>query len=227
MPRKLTHQRGTHPLVWLAAIICTIVSIAVIIAGIVVFAGYMVIHPRVPFIKVTQAHLDNLQNDPTSLLETAITIVVRAENDNTKAHASFSDLSFTLSFQGMKIARLVANPFDVRKNDSVDFNYVVESSSIPLSSGQVDQVDSSLKRDRISFDLKGNVRARWRVGLVGSEEARRSADSVASRIKSRTIAARVAAATVEALTATAVAEAATAEGEWEEHVHEDPPVEVH
>ncbi|XP_004300540.1 PREDICTED: uncharacterized protein LOC101301588 [Fragaria vesca subsp. vesca] len=168
MPRKLTHQRGTHPLVWLAAIICTIVSIAVIIAGIVVFAGYMVIHPRVPFIKVTQAHLENLQNDPTSLLETAITIVVRAENDNTKAHASFSDLSFTLSFQGMKIARLVANPFDVRKNDSVDFNYVVESSSIPLSSGQVDQVDSSLKRDRISFDLKGNVRARWRVGLVGS-----------------------------------------------------------
>ncbi|KAL6180880.1 hypothetical protein ACLB2K_047539 [Fragaria x ananassa] len=170
MPGKLIHgpQRGTHPLVWLAAIICTIVSIAVIIAGIVVFAGYMVIHPRVPFIKVTQAHLDKFHNDPTSLLETAITIVVRAENDNTKAHASFSDLSFTLSFQGLKIARLVANPFDVRKNYSVDFNYMVESSSIPLSSEQVDQVDSSLKRDRISFDLKGNVRARWRVGLLGS-----------------------------------------------------------
>ena len=154
-------------MVWFAAIICTIVSVAVIIAGIVVFVGYMVIHPRVPFIKVTQAHLDKFQNDPTSLLETAITIVVRAENDNTKAHASFSDLSFILSFQGLKIAKLVAYPFEVRKNSSVDFNYVVESSSIPLSSEQVDQVDSSLKRDRISFDLKGNVRARWRVGLLG------------------------------------------------------------
>ncbi|XP_050375661.1 uncharacterized protein LOC126793241 [Argentina anserina] len=161
-------QKGTHPLVWFAAIICTIVSIAVIIAGVVVFVGYMVIHPRVPFIKVTQAHLDKFQNDPTSLLETAITIIVRAENDNTKAHASFSDLKFALSFQGLKIATLVAPPFDVKKNSSVDFNYVVDSSSIPLSSEQVDQVDGSLKRDRISFDLKGNVRARWRVGLLGS-----------------------------------------------------------
>ncbi|KAM5573819.1 hypothetical protein ABKV19_013383 [Rosa sericea] len=170
MPRKLIHgpQRGTHPLVWFAAVICTIISIAVIIAGIVVFVGYMVIHPRVPFIKVTTAHLDKFESDATSLLDTAITIVVRAENDNTKAHASFSDTSFTLSFQGMNIAKLVAYPFEVRKNSSVDFNYVVESSSIPLSSEQVDQVDNSLKRDRISFDLKGNVRARWRVGLLGS-----------------------------------------------------------
>lgn len=171
MPRKLIHgspRRRTHPLVWFAAILCTIISIAVIIAGIVVFVGYMVIHPRVPFIRVTNAHLNKFQNDATGLLDTAITIVVRAENDNTKAHASFSDTSFTLSFQGLKVARLVAYPFDVKKNSSVDFNYVVESSSIPLNAEQMDQVDSSLKRDRIGFDLKGSVRARWRVGLLGS-----------------------------------------------------------
>lgn len=155
-------------MVWFAAILCTIISIAVIIAGIVVFVGYMVIHPRVPFIRVTNAHLDKFQNDATGLLDTAITIVVRAENDNTKAHASFSDTSFTLSFQGLKIARLVANPFDVKKNSSVDFNYVVESSSIPLNAEQMDQVENSMKRDRIGFDLKGSVRARWRVGLLGS-----------------------------------------------------------
>lgn len=161
-------RRRTHPLVWFAAIICTIISIAVIIAGIVVFVGYMIIHPRVPFIRVTDAHLEKFQNDASGLLDTAVTIVVRAENDNTKVPASFSDTSFTLSFQGLNIARLVAYPFNVKKNSSVDFNYVVESSSIPLNPEQLDQLDNSVKRDRIGFDLRGSVRARWRVGVLGS-----------------------------------------------------------
>lgn len=171
MTRKFFHgatQRATHPLVWFAAVICTVIAIAVIITGIVVFAGYMIIHPRVPFITVTSAHLDNFQNSVAGLLDTEITIIVRAENDNTKAHASFSATSFTLSFQGLNIARLVALPFDVKKNSSVDFHYLVQSSSIPLSPEQMDQIDISLKRDKISFDLKGNWRARWRLGLLGS-----------------------------------------------------------
>ncbi|XP_009338818.2 uncharacterized protein LOC103931133 [Pyrus x bretschneideri] len=168
MTRKLTQGSATHPLVWFAAIICTIVAIAMIIVSIVVFSGYMIVHPRVPFITVTSGHLDNFQNTEAGLLETEITIVVRAENDNTKAHASFSDTSFMLSFQGLNVARLVAYPFEVNKNSSVDFHYLVQSSSIPLSPELMDQVDISLKRDRIVFNLKGNLRARWRVGLLGS-----------------------------------------------------------
>ncbi|KAM0967428.1 hypothetical protein FF1_023082 [Malus domestica] len=111
-----------------AAIICTVVAIAVIIAGIVVFSGYMIIHPRVPLITVTSAYLDNFQNTEAGLLETEITIVIRAENDNTNAHASFSDTSFMLSFQGLSIAGLVAYPFEVNKNSLVDFHYLVQSS---------------------------------------------------------------------------------------------------
>lgn len=68
----------------------------------------------------------------------------------------------------MMIARLVAEPFDVKKNDSVEFNYVVPSSSIPLSPEQMDEVDAALKQDKITFDLKGNSRARWRVSRLGS-----------------------------------------------------------
>lgn len=170
MSSKLGHGPGkrTHPLVWMAAIICTVIAVAVIVTGIVAFAGYMVIHPRIPVITIVSAHLDKILYDMAGLLETQVTIVVRAQNGNAKAHASFSDTRFQLSYQGVVIAKLVADPFEVRKNDSMEFYYVVPSSSIPLDPNQMAELDFELKEDLITFDLKGNSRARWRVGLLGS-----------------------------------------------------------
>ncbi|KAB1225669.1 hypothetical protein CJ030_MR1G009150 [Morella rubra] len=167
MSKKLIQQgQGptTHPLIWGAAIICTLLSVAVIIIGVVVFVGYMVIHPRVPFLSVTSAHLYPLQYDQVGQLETQMTIVIRAENDNAKAHASFSDTGFILSFEGLIIAKLVAAPFDVKKNSSTDFNFVIQSSEIPLDPTRMEAIDMSLKKDQITFHLKGSSRTRWRVG---------------------------------------------------------------
>ncbi|KAG5060835.1 hypothetical protein AAZX31_01G139800 [Glycine max] len=169
--RKLvnTHHSGkTHPLIWLAAILCTIIAIGVVIAGIVVFVGYMVIHPRIPVISITNAHLDLLSNDYTGLLQTQLTIIVVAQNGNAKAHATFSDIRFNLSYQGQGIAVMLAPPFDVAKNSSKPLNYVVRSASIPLTPEQMEEVDESWKRDVIGFDLKGSARTRWRVGPLGS-----------------------------------------------------------
>ncbi|KAG6577108.1 hypothetical protein SDJN02_22743, partial [Cucurbita argyrosperma subsp. argyrosperma] len=174
MPPKLISdaKRRTHPLVWLAALLCTVVSIAVIIGGIVIFIGYLVIHPRVPMIGVIDAHLDNFQNDIAGRLEVQLTVVVKAENDNAKAHASFSDTSFFLHFLGIKIAQLVARDFDVRKNSSLMLPYVVPSNSIPLTPEQMEEVDYALKSDVSRFDLIGDTRVQWRVGLLGSVKYR-------------------------------------------------------
>ncbi|KAI4314599.1 hypothetical protein L6164_027488 [Bauhinia variegata] len=161
-------RKETHPLVWLAAIICALIATAVVIAGIVVFLGYLIIHPRVPVISVTNAHLDLLSNDYAGLLQTQLTIVVTAHNGNAKAHATFSDIKFKLSYQGQTIAVLVAEPFFVRKNSSRDLNYVVQSSSIPLTPDQMEEVNDAWKKNVIGFDLKGDARTQWRVGPLGS-----------------------------------------------------------
>ena len=161
-------QGGTNPLVMLAAVLCIIIATAVVVAGIVVFIAYLVIHPRVPVIGITNAHLDLLRNDYAGLLQTQLTIVVRAQNGNAKAHATFSDINFNLSFQGQGIAVLVADSFEVPKNSSKDLNYVVQSSSIPLTPDQMEEVDDSWKKNQISFDFKGNARTQWRVGPLGS-----------------------------------------------------------
>ncbi|KAK8691095.1 hypothetical protein V6N13_074615 [Hibiscus sabdariffa] len=75
---------------------------------------------------------------------------------------------YTLSLNGEDIARLVAPPFEVSKNSSVDFRYLVQSSPIPLGPEQAQDVDLALKRDYITLDLKGSARVRWRVGRLGS-----------------------------------------------------------
>ncbi|KAJ0054457.1 hypothetical protein Pint_02637 [Pistacia integerrima] len=161
-------RRRTHPLIWFGAIICTIIAIAVIVVGIVVFIGYLVLHPRVPVMSVMDAHLDLFQYDLAGLLETQITIILNMKNGNQRAHASFSDTSLILSFDGLEIAKLVALPFDVSKNSSLNFHYVVQSNPIPLDPNLQELVDVSLKKDDVKFGLKGSSRARWRVGPLGS-----------------------------------------------------------
>lgn len=163
-----TRRHTTHPLGWCAAIICTIIAIAVIVVGIVIFTGYQVIHPRVPVISVINAHLDLFQYDLAGLLETQMTIILNLKNGNQKAHATFSDTHFSVSFEGHEIAKLLADPFDVGKKNSVDFHYVVQSDSIPLDPKLQEQVDVAMKKDDVKFGLKGSSRARCRVGPLGS-----------------------------------------------------------
>ncbi|KAG6782135.1 hypothetical protein POTOM_011523 [Populus tomentosa] len=103
------------------------------------------------------------------ILVTQINIVVRSKNDNMKAHASFSNFNLELFFDGIRIAVLsTAAPYEVRKNSSVDFNYDYTSDPIPLNPEQMDDVDAYLKEDEVRFDLKGGVKARWKVGVLGS-----------------------------------------------------------
>ncbi|CAK7357261.1 unnamed protein product [Dovyalis caffra] len=173
MPQKLTRNGyrdppRTHLLWWCAAIICALLTIAIIIAGIVVFIGYLVIHPRVPIISVVDAGLPHFNYDGAGVLVTQINIKVRSKNDNRKAHASFSDFNLELLFQGIRIAILSAGPYEVKKNDSVDFNYEYTSDPMPLNPKQMDNVDAYLREDEAKFELKGGVRARWKVGVLGS-----------------------------------------------------------
>ncbi|XP_014522419.1 uncharacterized protein LOC106778924 [Vigna radiata var. radiata] len=108
-------------------------------------------HLKLPVISVNNAHLDLLRNDYAGLLQTQLTIVVTAKNGNARAHATFTDINFNISYQGQDITVLVADPFEVPKNSSEDLGYVVQSSSIPLRLDQMEQVDNAWKKNEIEF----------------------------------------------------------------------------
>ncbi|WVZ07101.1 hypothetical protein V8G54_020447 [Vigna mungo] len=75
-----------------------------------VAGGYYLHRDRVPVISVNNAHLDLLRNDYAGLLQTQLTIVVTPKNGNARAHATFSDITFNINYQGHDIAILVADP---------------------------------------------------------------------------------------------------------------------
>ncbi|XP_059644681.1 NDR1/HIN1-like protein 12 [Cornus florida] len=166
--RSPYHEKHTNPLIWLLAIICTVLAVAVIVTGLIVFVGYEIIKPKVPSFSVAEAHLDLFDYSQAGLLTTEVNITTKFENHNAKAHASFYQVSLLLSFYGTKIAKLVAEPFDVSKNSSIELNYLVDSSPIPLGPAEQDYVDRSIKQGSVIFELKGNARTRWRIGLLGS-----------------------------------------------------------
>lgn len=165
---RLTAQQSTHPLVWLAAIVCTILAITVIGAGLAMLVGYLILQPKIPYIRTTYAHLDTLNYDSRyGNLDTQITLHITAVNKN-KVHARFSDIKFLLRLDGVPIAQLRADPFDVAKNGTLTLPYVVQySSPIPLGTRVMEELDESLKQYKVSFNLKGDARTRWKVGIIG------------------------------------------------------------
>ncbi|CAL9064881.1 uncharacterized protein LOC135664757 [Musa acuminata AAA Group] len=166
MPKLITRQgRRTNPLIWMLAIVYAILATAVIITGIVVFVIYMVYKPKIPYIKVAYAQLNHLDYDPSGLLKIHMALDVVAENDN-KASAGFSDLSFLLRFHGIDVAELRADPLDVAKNSSSELNYRFQSSPIPLDKKAMEAMKVALRRGVVPFDLDGHASTRWRAGLL-------------------------------------------------------------
>ncbi|KAL8138825.1 hypothetical protein V2J09_004826 [Rumex salicifolius] len=165
---KLKSPSGTHPLIWCVAVACAVTTVAVIMTGMVVFIGYLVIRPKVPFVSVAYAELDTFKFDRSGMLTTKLTVVIKAENDNIKAHARFSDFRYTLKFDGIEVALLQAMPFEVTKNSTAILNYVVEATPVPLNAEQMRFAEVSVKRNQVRFDLDGRAQAQWRVGLLGS-----------------------------------------------------------
>ncbi|KAM3337727.1 hypothetical protein P3S68_032052 [Capsicum galapagoense] len=161
-------ERRTNPLIWCVAILCTFITLVVIVAGLIVFIGYMIVRPKVPQMSVTSANVDMFAYDMSNLLSIKVSIVINAENDNAKAHATFYESIYTLTFHGVKVAYLRADPFDVPKNSSIPLYYPVESASIALTPEEGQLAEVSLSQKLVVLDLIGSSRTRWRLGLIGS-----------------------------------------------------------
>lgn len=169
MPKPvLGPERRTNPLIWCVALLCTFITLAVIVTGIIVFIGFIIVRPKVPQMSVRSANIDTFAYDMSNLLSIKVSIVINAENDNVRAHATFYDTLYTLYFHDVKVAYLRADPFDVLKNTTIQLYYPVESTSIALTPQEGANAEVALNQKLVGLDLKGSSRTRWRLGLVGS-----------------------------------------------------------
>jgi len=134
-----------------------------IITCVTIFVVYKIHKPTICYIEVAYAHLGKLDYDQSGLLNTQMTLTILADNDNAKANAIFYDARFVLHFQGIQLAELRADPFNVPRNSSFPLNYVVLSLLIPLDKEAMNVMGATLKMDRVPFRLAGHARTRWRV----------------------------------------------------------------
>ncbi|GAA0174810.1 hypothetical protein LIER_28124 [Lithospermum erythrorhizon] len=163
---KLDHppRRPTHPVIWCICATCGFLAMLVVITGAVLFTSYMVIHPHVPQLSVGFAKLDHFEFDQMSFLIVRVIIILKAENDNEKATASFYETEFNLDFEGNKIATLGADTFDVGSNSTLELHYETPSKKITLGPQESDVLEIGVKQNEIEFGLTGHARTRWRIG---------------------------------------------------------------
>ncbi|KAJ3672570.1 hypothetical protein LUZ60_007291 [Juncus effusus] len=166
-PQRFVMDQGqrTSPIIWAVGIICTILSIGIIVSGVAVFTVYLIYKPKMPHLVVNEAHLNNLVYTQYGTLDVDMSVIILAENTNNKADASFSDVSLAVQFHGVDIARLQAYPFEVYRNNSQVLNYPVRSTPIPLDQFSKAEMEKELNKGVVQFGIYGKARTRWRVGI--------------------------------------------------------------
>lgn len=109
-----------------------------------------------------------LDYNQVGILDLQVSIVITAKNENIKNHVRFNQLELTLALHELQIAKLVNKPFDVKKNDSLEFFYLVKSEQIHLRSVYRDYVQSLLMKNIVSSELKGTTTTKWKVCVIDS-----------------------------------------------------------
>uniref|UniRef100_A0A1D1YBT0 Endophilin-B2 n=1 Tax=Anthurium amnicola TaxID=1678845 RepID=A0A1D1YBT0_9ARAE len=167
LKHRLLHPRRTNPLFWLAAALCALLALAVIVAAAAVLSVYIASRPKLPYLRVAAARLDRLGYAQRSgLLDVLMAVDLEAANRNARAAASFSGADFDLLFAGAPVARLRAAAFAVPANSTLPLHYLVESSGAALGGGGVEKVEEGVRKGRVEFELKGKARMRWKVGGI-------------------------------------------------------------
>ncbi|CAD6260980.1 unnamed protein product [Miscanthus lutarioriparius] len=151
---------------WATVILCTVLAIAVILAGAAVFAVYTLFKPKMPYLAVSDARLGLLQYDQGGTIQSLqMSITIRAENNNSRADATFSRVDLALGFHGVDVALLRAEPFVVARESSLPLRYNVVSVGRTLDAEGMQAMDAALKASVVPFDLLGKARTRWKVGV--------------------------------------------------------------
>lgn len=113
---------------WATVILCTVLAIAVIVAGAAVFAVYMLFKPKMPYLAVSDARLGLLQYDQGGTIQSLqMSITIRAENRRTPP-------SPALISPGVDVAllRAEAEPFVAARESSLPLQYNVVSAGRTL-----------------------------------------------------------------------------------------------
>ncbi|KAG0530502.1 hypothetical protein BDA96_05G192100 [Sorghum bicolor] len=162
-------ERSSSGWAWATVLLCMALAVGVILAGVAVFAVYIIYRPSMPYLAVSNARLERLeygQDGAIDYLQASITVVT--VNNNSKADASFSSMDLVVGFHGTDVALLRARPFVVPRESSLPLPYRVVSAGRALDAAGMQAMDEALKAGVVPFDLFGKARTQWKVGVFAN-----------------------------------------------------------
>lgn len=115
----LQADRPTPPAMWLAAALCALLWLAVILGGLAVLIVYLVFRPRNPRLEIVSATLNGAYLDVGPRLNADLTLLVNISNPNAKVHVSLSYLQLDLYFDGVMLATQGVEPLEESSGEAV------------------------------------------------------------------------------------------------------------
>lgn len=162
-------RRWSSGLVWFLVILCTVLTIGVIVTGATVFAVYLLYKPTTPYLLVSSARLETLAYDQSGTIrDLQLALTVLAENSNSRTDATFSRVNLAVGFRGAEVALLRAGTFAVPRRSSFPLRYQVVSAGRQLSPEGMEYMAGALRAGVVPLDLFGKARTTWKVGIFAS-----------------------------------------------------------
>ncbi|KAL5201622.1 hypothetical protein ABZP36_035976 [Zizania latifolia] len=114
-----------------------------------------VLQPRAPYLAIRSTRLDGLVYDQQGMLNVELFLGIIAKNGNARSDATISYLELRISFHGMVIMILCADPFDVPRKGSLPLGYVARLSRIPLDGAGMTAMEIALTNGVMPFATAG------------------------------------------------------------------------
>lgn len=167
--RHRGHSGRSGVLEWTAAVVFTVLAVAVLVAAVAVLVVVLLLQPRAPYLAVRSASLDTLVYDQRGALDDVqLSAVVEARNGNARSAAAFSRLELRLAFGGTALAILRADPFLVPPKGSLPLAYVARARGAPLDATRGAAMEAAIRDGVVPFGVDGEARTAWKIaGLVG------------------------------------------------------------
>ncbi|CAL9069045.1 unnamed protein product, partial [Musa banksii] len=156
----LTRPQPTHPAFWLVGACCTLLWVAIILAGLAILIVYLVVRPKGPQLEISSANLNGAILDGGGLLNADLSVLANFSNPNQKVDLRFGQVQLDLYFRSVLIATQGLGPFRERRREAV-LRYVRMVSS--------------------SVALPADAAEAWRAGEIGNRHAMKVVASFRTR----------------------------------------------
>ncbi|CAL9075951.1 unnamed protein product, partial [Musa textilis] len=156
----LIRPRPTHPAFWLVAACCTLLWVAIILAGLAILIVYLVVRPKGPQLEISGANLNGANLDAGGLLNADLSVLANFSNPNRKVDLRFGQVQLDLYFRSVLIATQGLGPFRERRREAVLRDVRMVSSSVALPTDAAEAWRAGETGNRHPMKLVASFRTR-------------------------------------------------------------------